>query len=415
MGNNKIFDKDGNFILRNKATKSLDDLSREFISKMGHSVVMNQEELLKDLELYRHGDLEAKERLINENMRLVIYVAKSYRKKLYNLEFSDLVHEGFFGLLHAIEMYEPCDTPFKVYANTCILRYVNSAINKYESTVKRPDHIWAKRKKFLELYNKCINENQNLPSLEELRKKLVVDYDSIMSIAQLDRDILSLEELDENDESLVVSDDYLFTKFNQENDRQLLIVLKELLEPEYYFIMFSKLLNNNRVTNVDLGEYFGVTHESIRLKEVAYLKKIRPVLLIDKIRKYKYEEACSIYGEKIADYDVMPIIPEKLYMYHFLHDVIGLGLDNLYYLKYLTKVRYSDDEIMEMLGFKSDVYEELVLLLNKFDNDSFRESDRYKLFVEDLISNKKFKIYDVVRNDKEVEKLIEGRKLTLEV
>ena len=42
---------------------------------------------------------------------------------------------------------------------------------------------------------------------------------------------------------------------------------------------------------------------------------------------------------------------------------------------------------MEMLGFKSDAYEELVLLLNKFDNDSFRESDRYKLFVEDLISN----------------------------
>ena len=404
MGRRKIFDEDGNFILFEGKMKEMDELSRYFISEICRQPVMSQETLLENLSLYRNGDSSAKDRIILGKMRLVVYTAKNFYEELDNLDFLDLVHEGFIGLNKAIDKYEASKTDFDVYANICILRYINLAIGKYESLIKLPEHIILKRRQYMKLCEDCAIRGMKIPSDDKLKQILAVDEDSLRGIKTEGDSFLNLDEMvfDECDE-LALSDELYFKKMIcNVNDRQLLIVLKENLLPEHYFIIWNKYLTNKKVTNNKLGSYFDVTGECIRQKDVQALKSIRPIILIEQIRKYKYNELFNVLGDDIDRYSILPITPEMLYKYYYLSMNIKMGLDDIYYLKYLSNVKYSDEEICKMLNLREDTYFELINLLDRVLSKEFLSSSKYQEFVMTLIKEKQFNIYDVVRDNRRV-------------
>lgn len=404
MRRRKVFDDNGNFILFEGKMKELDKLSRNFISEICRQPVMSQEELLRNLSLYRSGDKAARDRILLGKMRLVVYTIKNCYEDLDNLEFLDLLHEGFIGLKNALDKYEPSKNDFDVFANVCILRHINLAIDKYERLIKMPEHICIKRRQYDKLCEEYAMKRKDIPSDEILKEIFCVNDDSLRGIKMDDDSFISLDEmaLDECS-ALSLSDDKCFKEIIYDvNDRQLLMVLKENLPALHYYIIWNKYLVDKKVPNGKIGNFFGVTGESIRLKEVQALKIMKPILSIDQIRKYKYNELSNLLGEEIDKYSVLPITPEMLYKYYYLSTDVKMGLDDLYYLKYLSYVKYNDEEICKMLGLSEDYYFELLALLDRVLNREFLSSSKYQEFVSRLVSDKQFNIYDVVRDNRRV-------------
>ena len=228
---------------------------------------------------------EAKEKFINANYRLVVSIAKRYRKE--SVDMGDLSKTKKIGLIKAVEKYDyKKGFKFSTYATWWIKQSITRYIDDCENTIRIPVHLhqrinFVKRKK-----QELANVLQREPSMEELAEVCELEVDKVLDILKRDKNIVSLDTpiKEDEDSSLVEfipSDahfgDVVIHEVEQNNLREKIDeVLTDLSDQEQQVLrMRFGLDDDTPKTLEEIGKVFGVTRERIRQIEAKAIRKLR--------------------------------------------------------------------------------------------------------------------------------------------
>ena len=239
-------------------------------------------ELAKDID---NSIPEAKEKFINANYRLVVSIAKKYRKE--NVDMLDLIQAGNIGLIKAVEKYDyKKGFKFSTYATWWIKQSITRYIDDCENTIRIPVHLhqrinFIKRKK-----QELSNELQREPSLDELAEVCDMEPDKILEILKRDKNVVSLDTpIKEDEDSSLVEfipsdanlDDVVIHEVEQKNLREKIDELLTGLNDQEQKVLRMRfgLDDDDPKTLEEIGKVFGVTRERIRQIEAKAIRKLR--------------------------------------------------------------------------------------------------------------------------------------------
>jgi RNA polymerase primary sigma factor len=261
-----------------------DDSVRLYLREIGKIPLLSAEE---ELDLARRvvaGDKDAKDKMAEANMRLVVSIAKRYVGR--GLDLLDLIQEGNTGLLRAVEKFDP-DKGFKfsTYATWWIRQAITRAIADQARTIRIPVHMVETINKLLRTQRRLTQELNREPSNEEIAEAMELDVDKVEHIMKIKQDIASLDASIRDDEEESVLADFIEDEdtispeesaTNQLLKEQVKGMLGALTEREQKILKLRFGLEDGRQhTLEEVGQEFSVTRERIRQIEAKALAKLR--------------------------------------------------------------------------------------------------------------------------------------------
>lgn len=267
---------------------------RRYLREMGNIPMVTMEEEVELAKKIAEGDEEAKKRLINANLRLVVSIAKKYTNR--GLQLEDLIQEGNLGLLKAIEKYDYTKGyKFSTYATWWIRQAITRAIADQSKTIRIPMHIIEMTSNYLRIHKELTNQLGREPTLEEIAVEMQLPEEKVSSIIMMNKDTLSLESPINSEDTAILGD--FIPDTNQESPEDMVcrdmlkIHLKEVLdtltEREKMILIYRfGLYGHKPETLEEVGKRFNVTRERIRQIENKALRKLRHPSRSRKIRDF---------------------------------------------------------------------------------------------------------------------------------
>lgn len=250
----------------------------------------NSEEIQRQI---REGK-EAREYLIKANIRLVVSIAKKYRR--YGSSFLDLIQAGNVGLIRAVDKFDySMGNRFSTYATWWIRRSVLRFLNQKERTIRLPNYLSNRLRKVRHVTRDLSQELGRQPTLEEISELVDQNPEELRQLIHYSRLPISLDEPvgedGENELLNFIENENAVVPFNSVQQRLLEedigSALGELSEREASIIKLRFGLEGNRShTLKELGEIFGVTRERIRQIQQKALRKLRSPQNQSKLRSY---------------------------------------------------------------------------------------------------------------------------------
>ncbi len=237
------------------------------------------------------GDAEARAKMIESNLRLVVAIGKKYINR--GLQFSDIIEEGNLGLIRAVEKFQyERGFKFSTYASWWIKQSIERAIVNQTRTIRLPVHI----AEIVNTYTRAMRQlTQALgrdPSIEEIAKKMKTTVEKVRSISQVVRETYSLDMLigDQEEDTLkdilqdnnalspaTVSDEIRRREHIDEWLNQLSVSERKVIEMRF------GLVDGEPRTLDNIGKEFGITRERVRQIETQALNKLRIITRRKKI------------------------------------------------------------------------------------------------------------------------------------
>jgi RNA polymerase primary sigma factor len=261
-----------------------DDSVRLYLREIGKIPLLTAEQELELAHRVVAGDKDAKDKMAEANMRLVVSIAKRYVGR--GLDLLDLIQEGNTGLLRAVEKFDP-DKGFKfsTYATWWIRQAITRAIADQARTIRIPVHMVETINKLLRTQRRLTQELNREPTNEEIAKEMEIEVEKVEHIMKIKQDIHSLDQSVRDDEEDSVLGDFVEDEdtispeesaANQLLKEQVKDLLGSLSEREQKIIRLRFGLEDGKShTLEEVGQEFSVTRERIRQIEAKALAKLR--------------------------------------------------------------------------------------------------------------------------------------------
>ena len=273
---------------------SIEDPVRMYLKEIGKVPLLSAEdeiELAKRMEL---GDMEAKQRLAEANLRLVVSIAKRYVGR--GMLFLDLIQEGNLGLIKAVEKFDyRKGYKFSTYATWWIRQAITRAIADQARTIRIPVHMVETINKLIRVSRQLLQELGREPSPEEIAAEMNMPVERVREILKISQEPVSLEtpigeeedshlgDFIQDDNVPVPADAAAFTLLKE----QLEEVLGTLTEREKKVLTLRFGLEDGRARTLEeVGREFNVTRERIRQIEAKALRKLRHPSRSRKLKDY---------------------------------------------------------------------------------------------------------------------------------
>jgi RNA polymerase primary sigma factor len=271
-----------------------EDPVRMYLKEIGTVPLLKEEEERELAKRKAEGDEEAKNRLIEANLRLVVSIAKRYTGR--GMSFLDLVQEGNMGLIKGVEKFDYTKGyKLSTYATWWIRQSVTRALADQARTIRVPVHMVETINKLSKMQRKLTLELGYEPSVKELAQALDMSEERVMEIMQIAREPASLETpIGEEDDSNLgdfVKDDKAITpEGNVETvmlREQIDLILGDLKDRERQVIVLRFGLEDGHPRTLEeVGQVFKVTRERIRQIEAKALRKLRNPVRSKRIRDF---------------------------------------------------------------------------------------------------------------------------------
>jgi RNA polymerase primary sigma factor len=262
---------------------SVDDPVRMYLREIGQVPLLTPEEEIELARLVEQKDVEAKRRLTEANLRLVVSIAKRYMGR--GLLFLDLIQEGNLGLIRAVEKFDyRLGYKFSTYATWWIRQAVTRAIADQARTIRVPVHAVETMNKLNRVQRELLQKSGREPTVSEIADALGVTPNKVRDIQKSTQEPVSLETPvgDEEDSELgdfiedIDADQPLEVVFRQLRREELFRVLDSLPARDRKVLELRFGLKGERPRTLEeVGERFGVTRERIRQVESKTLNRLK--------------------------------------------------------------------------------------------------------------------------------------------
>ena len=265
------------------AEYNLDDPVRMYLKEIGQVKLLSAEEEVELAQKVSEGDQEAKNKLTEANLRLVVSIAKKYSGR--GLHILDLIQEGNTGLIRAVDKFDwTKGNKFSTYATWWIRQAITRAIADQARTIRVPVHMVEVINKATRCNRKLVQELGREPTVEEIAAELNLPVEKIIEANRTAADTLSLDTPvgDEEDTSIgsFVEDERTPGPADATSNALLAEALKEILdtlterEADVLRMRFG-MYDGRTHTLEEVGQIFGVTRERIRQIENKAIRKLR--------------------------------------------------------------------------------------------------------------------------------------------
>ena len=273
---------------------SLDDPVRMYLREIGKIPLLNYDEELELAKRILEDDEEAKKKLTESNLRLVVSIAKKYVGR--GMLFLDLIQEGNMGLIKAVDKFDYTKGfKFSTYATWWIRQAITRAIADQARTIRIPVHMVETINKLIRTSRHLLQQNGREPTPEEIAEEMEIPVEKVLEIQKIAQDPVSLEtpigeeddshlgDFIQDDDSPSPQDAASYTMLRE----QLEEVMKTLTPREAKVLRLRFGLDDGKARTLEeVGKQFNVTRERIRQIEAKALRKLRHPSRSKKLKDY---------------------------------------------------------------------------------------------------------------------------------
>ena len=272
----------------------IDDPVRMYLKEIGRVPLLSPEEEVSLAKRMEENDEEAKRKLAEANLRLVVSIAKRYVGR--GMLFLDLIQEGNLGLIKAVEKFDyRKGYKFSTYATWWIRQAITRAIADQARTIRIPVHMVETINKLIRVQRQLLQELGREPAPEEIAKEMNISEEKVREIQKIAQEPVSLEtpigeeedshlgDFIEDHDARAPAEEASFTLLREQLDE----VLKTLTDREQRVLRLRFGLDDGRARTLEeVGQKFGVTRERIRQIEAKTLRKLRHPSRSKKLKDY---------------------------------------------------------------------------------------------------------------------------------
>ncbi len=273
---------------------NIDDPVRMYLREIGKIPLLTYEEEIDLAKKVLEGDEEAKQKLAESNLRLVVSIAKKYVGR--GMLFLDLIQEGNMGLIKAVEKFDYTKGfKFSTYATWWIRQAITRAIADQARTIRIPVHMVETINKLIRISRHLLQQMGREPTPEEIAKEMELPVERVMEIQKIAQDPVSLEtpigeeddshlgDFIQDDDSPAPQDSAAYTLLKE----QLEEVMNTLTPREAKVLKLRFGLEDGKARTLEeVGREFEVTRERIRQIEAKALRKLRHPSRSKKLKDY---------------------------------------------------------------------------------------------------------------------------------
>ena len=273
---------------------SIEDPVRMYLKEIGKVPLLSAEEEIELAQRMEEGDQEAKKRLAEANLRLVVSIAKRYVGR--GMLFLDLIQEGNLGLIKAVDKFDwTKGYKFSTYATWWIRQAITRSIADQARTIRIPVHMVETINKLIRVSRQLLQEEGREPTPDEIAEEMGISVEKVREILKIAQEPVSLEtpigeEEDSHLGDFIPDDDApapaeaaAFSMLKE----QLEDVLSTLTDREQKVLRLRFGLDDGRARTLEeVGKEFNVTRERIRQIEAKALRKLRHPSRSRKLRDY---------------------------------------------------------------------------------------------------------------------------------